>query len=169
MVYLENFFICLLLNVLVFSTCIQHKADVVVLPILLLPCCFPNFFLAAFSFFIKWLCMRSFIFLFILNAVIGLLANTLGNSGLICRMCQFFYLTSDRFGSVNLYINSSSIAVCFLAVIFFIILQKLSLLNWLNLLHLSIQIISIIFSSQKSLFHNCAVFLVLILRRTNSF
>ena len=74
MVYVEKqtIFVWLLLNVLVFTSCIQHKADLVVLHVLLLPCRFSNFFLAILPSFIKWPPMRSYIFLFILNATVDL-------------------------------------------------------------------------------------------------
>ena len=103
---LKTLFVRLLLNVLVFITCIQPKADLVVLHVLLLPCRFSNFFLAAFPYF-KWPPMRSRIFLFLLNAIVVLLTNTLRNSGLICRMCHFFLTTSDMFGRVQFYVNIS--------------------------------------------------------------
>ena len=85
MVYVEKktIIVWLLLNVLVFTTCIQHKADLIVVHVLLLPCRFSNFFFAIFPSFIKWPPMRSCIFLFLLNATVGLLTNTLQNSGLI--------------------------------------------------------------------------------------
>ena len=59
-----------------------------------------NFFLATFLFFIKFQPIRSCIFSFLLNAIVGLSTNTLWNSGLICKMCHFFRATS-MFGSVN--------------------------------------------------------------------
>ena len=94
---LKTLFVCLLLNVLVFTTCMQHKADLVVLHVLLLPCRFLNFFLATFPSFIKWSLIRSCIFLFLLNAIVGLLTKTLPNSGLICRIDWFFLMTTDIF------------------------------------------------------------------------
>ena len=97
---LKTLFVWLLLLVLVFTTCIQNKADLVVLHVLLLPYCFSHSFLATFPSFLKWSPTRSCIFLFLLNAIAGLLINTLRNSGLICRMCQFFLTTFDMFGSV---------------------------------------------------------------------
>ena len=76
--YILKLFVWLLLNILVLFTCTQHKADLVVLQILFLPCSFSNFFLTTFQSFIKCSPMRSFIFLFLLNAVVGLLTNPLG-------------------------------------------------------------------------------------------
>ena len=90
----------------IFTTYIQHKADLIVLHVLLLPCRFSNFFLATFPFFIKWPPMRPCIFLFPSNAIVGLLTNTLRNSWLSCRICQFFCTTSDMFVSILLYVNT---------------------------------------------------------------
>ena len=104
---LKTIFVWLLLNILVFPTCIHHKADLVVLHVLLLPYRFSNFFLATLPSYIKWEPMRSCIFLFLLNATVGLLTNTLRNSGLICRMCHFFLTTYDLFGSVLVYVDTS--------------------------------------------------------------
>ena len=47
---------------LVCASYIQHKADVIVLHVLLLPCRFSNFYLATYPSFIKWPPMRSCIF-----------------------------------------------------------------------------------------------------------
>ena len=113
---LKTLFVWLLLNVLIFTTCIHHKADLVVLHVFLLACHFSNFFLAAFWSFIKWPPMRSCIFLFLSNAIVDLLTNTLRNSGLICRMCQFFLTISDMFGSVLLMLT---LVVCFSCCYFF--------------------------------------------------
>ena len=70
-------FFWLRLIVLIFTACIQHKADFVALQALLPPCRFSNFFLATFQSFIKWPSVTSCILLFLLNAIIGLLTNTL--------------------------------------------------------------------------------------------
>ena len=94
----------------------QHKAELVVLHVLLLLCRFSNFFLANFPSFIICPPMRSCMFLFLLNAIVALLTNTLQKSRLICRMCQFFLTTSNMFGSVQLYVNNSGIF--FLLLIF---------------------------------------------------
>ena len=71
-----------------------------VLQALLLHFHFSNFFVGTSPSFIKWLPMRSCIFLFLLNTIVGLLTNTLWNSGITCRMCQYFLRTFDMFGSV---------------------------------------------------------------------
>ena len=65
--------------------------------------------------------MRSCIFLFLSNAIVGLLTNTLRNSGLICRMCQFFLTISDMFGSVLLMLT---LVVCFSCCYFFHYFEK---------------------------------------------
>ena len=78
---LKIYFVWLLLNALVFTTCTQNKAGFVALYVLLLPCRFSNFLLATFPSFIKLLPMKSSVWL---------LTNTQWKLGLICRMCQFF-------------------------------------------------------------------------------
>ena len=100
---LKTLFVCIPLNVLVFTTCIQYRANLVVLHVLLLPC--RVFLISSWQLFhlFKWPPLRFCIFLFLLihlNAIVGLLTNTLRNSGLICRMCQFFLTTSNMFESV---------------------------------------------------------------------
>ena len=111
---LKTDFVWLLLNVLVFATCIRHKADLVALHVLLLPCPFSNFFLATFPSFIKLPPTRSCIFLFLLNAIVGLLKSKLRNSRLWnvpIFSYEFWY-----YGSVLLYVNTSS--MIFLLLIF---------------------------------------------------
>ena len=51
-------------------------------------------------------------FLFLLNAIVGLLTDTLRNYGLICRMRYFFLMTVDMFEWVLLYINPSGCFGC---------------------------------------------------------
>ena len=159
---LKTLFVWLHLNSLVFTTFIQHKAYLVVLHVFLLSSRFSNCFLPTFSSFIKWPHMRSKIFLFLLNATAGLLRNTLQNSGMICRMCQLLICLKAFFCMLTL-------VICFLAVTFYIILQKHFSINQVEIHHLTNQIIFIIFSFQTFLFHTCAVPLVLILCRTYSF
>ena len=83
---------------------------------MLLPYGFSNSFLATFSSLIKLPSMKFCMFLFLLNAIVGLLTNTLWSSGLICRMCQLFLTASDMSGSVPFYVNTSGIF--FLLLIF---------------------------------------------------
>ena len=98
---LKTLFVWLHLNLLVFTTFIQHQANLVVLHVFLLSCRFSNCFLATFSSFIKWPHMRSW---FLLNATVGLLTNTLQNSGMICRMCQLLICLKAFFCMLTLVI-----------------------------------------------------------------
>ena len=61
---LKTIFIWLQLNLLVFTSCIQqqHKPDLVLELVFLLPCYFSGFFLATIPYFFKWPSMRSCIF-----------------------------------------------------------------------------------------------------------
>ena len=84
---MKTLLVWLLSNVLVFTTCIQHKADPVILQVLLLPCRFSNLILAVFPLFIKSPPRGHIFFLFLLYSIVGLLTNALQNPALICRMC----------------------------------------------------------------------------------
>ena len=104
MLYIENSF-CLVAFKSISICCMQHKADLVILQVLLLPCLFSNFFLPTFPSFMKWPSIKSCIFLFLLDAIVGLLTNTLQSSGLIRRMCKFLLIVSEMFLSVLLSVN----------------------------------------------------------------
>ena len=112
---LKTLFVSLLLNVLGFTTCIQHKADLVVLQVLLFFCSFSNFLLATFLPFTKWPRMRFCIFLFLLNDITGLLANKLQKSRLICRMCQIFLTACHMFRSTLSHVNTNTGGIMFFA------------------------------------------------------
>ena len=163
---LRILFVWLLLNVLVFTTCIQHKADLIVLHVLLLPCRFSYFFLATFAFFIKWPPMRSCISLFLLSVIVGLSTNTLQNSAMPCRTCQFQLTTSDMFGSVLLYVNASGM---FFLLLLFSLFCKSSFRSIKSTFSICLFKLSSLYFLSKILFHNYAVPLVLILCRTYSF
>ena len=104
------------------------------------------------------------IFLFLLNPIVGLLTNILRNSGLICRMCQFFLTTSNMFGSVLLYVNTSGM---FFLLLFFSLFYKSSFRSIKSTFHICLfKLSSLYFLSKSFYFITCAVPLVLILCRT---
>ena len=105
---LKTLFVWLLLNVLVFTTCIQDKANFVVLHVLLLPCRFSSFLSA--TFFLYQIATYEVLYIFI--SIAGLLTNTLRNSGLICRICQFFLC-------LEAFLCMLTLAVCFSYYYFF--------------------------------------------------
>ena len=79
--------------------------------------------------------MSCSILLFLWNTTIGLLSNTLRNSGLICSMCQIFLTIYDMFGSVQLYVNTSG--MLFLLLIFSLFCKSsfCSVKSYSNCLH----------------------------------
>ena len=112
---LKTLFVRLLLNVLVFITCIQPKADLVVLHVLLLPCRFTNFFLAAFPYF-KWPPMRSRIFLSLLNAICCFINKHYGIQDWSVECANFFLrllICLEEFSCML------TLAVCFSCCYFF--------------------------------------------------
>ena len=100
-----------------------------------LPSHFSNFFFATFWYFVNWPPMSCSILLFLWNTTIGLLSNTLRNSGLICSMCQIFLTIYDMFGSVQLYVNTSG--MLFLLLIFSLFCKSsfCSVKSYSNCLH----------------------------------
>ena len=115
---LKTLFIWLLLNV-------------VVLQLLVLPKRFCNLCLETFLSFMKWP-PTSCTFSFLLNANVGLLTNALQNSGLICRMCQFYVSMLQLLICLEAFCCMLLLAVCFFAVNFFIILQKYFSFDYVN-------------------------------------
>ena len=106
---LKVLFVCWLVNVCVFNTCVQHSDGLVELQGIEFPFSLVRFFLKTFPCLTVWPPIISWRFLLRLNAIIGVSLNTRWNSVFICKIFQFLFTILDMLGSVLLYVIDSGI------------------------------------------------------------
>ena len=108
---LKVLFVCWLVNVCVFNTCVQHSDCLVELQGIVFPFSLIRFFLKTFPCLTVWPPIISWRFLLLLNAIIGVSVslNTRQDSVFICKMFQFLFTILHMLGSVLMYVIDSGI------------------------------------------------------------
>ena len=106
---LNVLFVCCLIYVCVFNTCVQHSDGLVELQGIKFPFSLARFFLKTFPGLTVWPAIIFWRFLLRLNAIIGVALNTPWNSVFIYKIFKFLFTTLDMLGSVLLYDIDSGI------------------------------------------------------------
>ena len=102
-------FVCWLINVCVFNTCVQHSDGLVELQGTDFPFSLTRFFLKTFPCLTVWPPIIYWKFLLCLSAIIGVVCNAPWNWAFICKIFQFLFTILDTLGSVLLYVIDSEI------------------------------------------------------------
>ena len=106
---LNLLFVCWLINVCVFNTCVQYSDGLVELQDIDFPFSLTRFFLKSFPYLKVWPPIVSWSFFLHLNSIIGVAWNTPWNWVLVCLIFQFLFTILDMLGSVPLYVINSGI------------------------------------------------------------
>ena len=106
---LKVLFVCWLVNVCVFNTCVLHSDGLVELQGIEFLFSLVRFFLKTFPCLTLWPPIISWRFLLHLNAIISVPLNTQWNSVFICKIFQFLFTILVMLGNILLYVNNSRI------------------------------------------------------------
>ena len=125
---LNVLFVCSLVNICVFTICVQHTDDLVELQDIDFPFSLARLFLKTFPCLTVWPPIISWRFLLRLNAIIGVAWDTPWNSVFICKIFQFLFTILDMLEGVL----CISLIVKFCFSFFFSLLLNSSFLSVLS-------------------------------------